>query len=168
LTTREIPGPWEVSFPENWGAPPNATFDKLISWTDSEDKGIKYFSGTASYRNKFTVNNDAIGGTIFIDLGEMRDVAEIYINGKPAGIVWEKPFKADISSLVKTGINDLKVEVVNMWVNRLTGDMMSDPKDRYCRTNHYYMKSEIWPGGDEPYRIQTSGLLGPVKLIYQR
>lgn len=168
LTTLEIPGPWEVSFPEKWGAPPNATFDKLISWTDSEDKGIKYFSGTASYRNKFTVNNEVAGGKIFIDLGEMRDVAEIYINGTSAGIVWEKPFEADISSLVRAGINDLKVEVVNMWVNRLTGDMMSDPKDRYCRTNHYYMKSEIWPGGDETYRIQTSGLLGPVKLIYQR
>ena len=167
MAIEEISGPWEVSFPEKWGAPPKATFAKLISWTDSEDKGIKYFSGTATYQNKFTIDNKAIGGKIFIDLGEIRDVAEIFINGKSAGILWQKPFKADISSLVIAGINDLKVEVVNMWVNRLTGDMMSDPKEPYCRTNHYYMKSEIWPGGDEPFRIQTSGLLGPVKLICQ-
>lgn len=44
--------------------------------------------------------------------------------------------------------------------------MMSDPEDHYRRTNNYYMQSEIRPGGDEIYRIQTSGLLGQVKLIY--
>jgi hypothetical protein len=101
---------------------------------------------------------------IIIDLGEVRDVAEVFINGKSAGILWKKPYQTDISRLVKTGVNDLKVEIVNLWVNRMTGDMLSDPKDRFCKTNQSYMKSEVWPGGDEPFRLQTAGLLGPVTL----
>ena len=161
----EIPGPWRVNFPPNWGAPPTAVFDRLISWTESEDPGIKYFSGTATYQNSFKVGADEVKKGMIIDLGEVHDVAEVFINGKSAGILWKKPFQTDISQLLKTGENDLKIEIVNLWVNRMTGDMLSDPEDRYCRTNKSYMKSEVWPGGDEPFRIQTAGLLGPVTLI---
>jgi hypothetical protein len=164
----EIPGPWEVNFPPDWGAPPSATFDRLVSWTESENPGIKYFSGTATYRNTFRVDAAAAKKQMFINLGEVRDVAEVFINGKSAGILWKKPYRADISGLVETGTNDLKIEIVNLWVNRLTGDMLADPKDRFCKTNQSYMKSEVWPGGDEPFRLQTAGLLGPVTLIYGR
>lgn len=72
---------------------------------------------------------------MFLDLGEVRDVAEVFINGKSAGILWKKPYQADISQLIKAGENDLKIEIVNLWVNRMTGDMLSDPKDRFCKTN---------------------------------
>jgi hypothetical protein len=159
---REITGPWAVSFPPNWGAPPEVTFTGLISWTDSNDEGIKYFSGTATYTNTFVLDGTARGKRILLDLGEMRDVAEVFVNGKSAGILWTKPFSVDIGPLVREGRNDLTVEIVNMWVNRLVGDKMSAPAKPYCRTNHYYMGSEIWQGGDETYRLQASGLLGPV------
>jgi hypothetical protein len=161
----EVAGPWNVSFPPNWGAPPTAVFDRLISWTESEDQGIKYFSGTATYQNTFKVEKGMTKKDLSIDLGEVRDVAEVFINGKSAGILWKQPYRIDISRLIKTGTNDLKIEIVNMWSNRMTGDMLSDPKDRFCKTNQGYMKSEVWPGGGEPYRIQTAGLLGPVTLV---
>jgi hypothetical protein len=161
----EIAGPWKVNFPPNWGAPPTVVFDRLISWTESENQGIKYFSGTATYQNSFKVEKGSVKNGMIIDLGEVRDVAEVFINGKSAGILWKKPYQADISKLIKSGENDLKIEIVNLWVNRLTGDMLSDPKDRFCKTNMSYMKSEVWPGGDEPFRLQTAGLLGPVTLI---
>jgi hypothetical protein len=162
-TKTEISGPWKINFPSNWGAPPSAIFDQLISWTESENTGIKYFSGTAAYHNSFNVA--ATGDkTLILDLGEIRDVAEVFINGKSAGILWKKPYSVDISQLVQSGINELKVEIVNLWVNRLTGDMLLDPKDRFCKTNQPYMKSEVWPGGDEPFSLQTAGLLGPVTL----
>ena len=61
-------------------------------------------------------------------------------------------------------MNDLKIEVVNMWINRVTGDMLLNPKDRFTKTNQTYMKSEVWPGGDETFRVQTAGLLGPVTV----
>lgn len=160
----EISGPWKVNFPPDWGAPPTAVFESLISWTESKDPGIKYFSGTATYQNSFKVDAGRVKKGMIIDLGEVRDVAEVFINGKSAGILWKKPYQADISQLIKAGENDLKIEIVNLWVNRLTGDMLSDPKDRFCKTNQSYMKSEVWPGGDEPFRLQTAGLLGPVTV----
>jgi hypothetical protein len=163
VTETEISGPWKVSFPPDWGAPPSLVLDRLISWTESENRGVNYFSGTAVYHNSFTVA--ATGDkSIELDLGELRDVAEVFINDKSAGVLWKKPYQVDISQLVKPGTNDLKIEIVNMWSNRMTGDMLSDPKDRFCKTNHPYMKSEVWPGGDEPYKLQTAGLLGPVIL----
>ena len=165
---KEIKGPWLVNFPPKWGAPPTAQFNKLVSWTESEDPGIKYFSGTATYINSFTIEKGKSYRTTKIDLGEVKDLAEVFVNGKSAGILWKTPFEIDISKLVKEGENRLKVEIVNLWVNRLTGDMLSDPKDRYCKTNHPYITKEVWPGGDEPYRIQTSGLLGPVRLLFAK
>jgi hypothetical protein len=164
VTETEISGPWKVTFPPDWGAPPSVVFDRLISWTESENQGIKYFSGTATYQNSFNLDAESVKKKMFLDLGDVRDVAEVFINGKSAGILWKTPYQADISQLIKTGQNDLKIEIVNLWVNRMTGDMLSDPKDRFCKTNQSYMKSEVWPGGDETFRIQTAGLLGPVAL----
>jgi hypothetical protein len=161
----EISGPWKLTFPPDWGAPPSFVFDSLISWTESADPGIKYFSGTATYHNSFNLDAATVKRKLILDLGELRDVAEVFINGRSAGILWKKPYQSDITQLVRTGRNDLKIEIVNLWVNRMTGDMLSDPKDRYCKTNQSYMKSEVWPGGDEPFRLQTAGLLGPVTLI---
>jgi hypothetical protein len=166
ITEQELTGPWTVSFPEGWGAPPEVVFDRLQSWTELENPGIKYFSGTATYQKTFTVGNKNKGRACYLDLGEVRDVAEVFVNGKSAGILWKKPFIADITTLIHTGENELKIEVVNMWVNRLTGDMLLDAKDRYCKTNQPYMTREVWPGGDEPFREQPSGLLGPVKLLF--
>jgi alpha-L-rhamnosidase len=164
----EISGPWKVNFPAGWGAPATVSFDKLTSWTHSQNKGVQYFSGTAVYENSFTVNAGSEKETKILDLGDLRDVAEVFINEKSAGILWKKPYQLDITKLVKPGKNELKIEIVNMWSNRLTGDMLSDPKDRYCKTNHPYMKSEVWPGGEEPYKLQTAGLLGPVTIVESR
>ncbi len=160
----EIAGPWKVDFPPGWGAPASAEFERLISWTESQDPGIKYFSGTATYHNSFQLEETSADKQVVLDLGEIRDVAEVFVNGKSAGILWKKPYRADISALVQPGKNELKVEIVNLWVNRLTGDMLADPKDRYCKTNQSFMTSEVWPGGDEPFRLQPAGLLGPVRV----
>lgn len=164
ISETEISGPWKVNFPPDWGAPPSAVFDRLISWTESENQGIKYFSGTATYHNSFQVSTPG-NNELILDLGDVRDVAEVFINGKSAGILWKKPCQINISELVQPGTNDLRIEIVNMWSNRLTGDMLSDPRDRFCKTNHPYMKAEVWPGGDEPYKLQSAGLLGPVTLL---
>lgn len=165
---QELKGPWTVSFPEGWGAPAETVFDRLQSWTGFEDPGIKYFSGTAAYRKTFTIGDEMAGKNCYIDLGEVRDLAEVFINGRTAGILWKKPFLVNITELIKAGENELKIEVVNMWVNRLTGDMALDPDDRYCKTNQPYITREVRPGGDETFRIQTSGLLGPVKLQFSK
>jgi hypothetical protein len=163
---QDISAKWNLSFPEGWGAPKNVEVNKLKSWTDFDQKGIKYFSGTAAYQKKIIVPPHAQGSPVTIDLGQVKDVAEVFVNGKSAGVLWKQPYQLDISALVKTGENDLKIEVVNLWVNRLTGDMLSDPKDRYCQTNVAYVAND--GGGGEDFKIQASGLLGPVKLIYSK
>ncbi len=170
-----IDGSWRVTFPDGWGAPKEAHFDELISWTESENEGIKYFSGTATYHKTITVPEEAIKKStkIELSLGEVRDLAEVYLNGKSAGISWKEPYRLDITDLVQPGENELKIEIVNQWVNRLTGDMLLEPEERFCRTNQPYITSDNmgndnWVGdSDETFRLKPSGLLGPVKLLYR-
>jgi hypothetical protein len=172
VALRELDRNWTITFPEGWGAPKEAFMDTLYSWTESKDQGIRYFSGTAAYQNTFSLKSSDLKNSRFmLELGEIRDVAEVFVNGKPAGILWKPPYAVDITPWVKSGKNELKIEVVNQWVNRLTGDMLSKPEERFCRTNQPYITrdnqgSDNWPeGGDETFRVQASGLLGPVKII---
>lgn len=174
--TMIIDGSWRLTFPEGWGAPPEANFDRLISWTESEDEGIKYFSGTACYHKTISIQEKDIKNKtrIELSLGQVYDVAEVYLNGNLAGILWKPPYKLDITELVRAGENDLKIEIVNQWVNRLTGDMLSDPGNRFCRTNQPYIRRDDqgydnWIGdSDETFRLKVSGLLGPVQLLYSK
>jgi len=163
IQSTEIKSPWKLSFPEKWGAPSFVELDELISWTDHENKGINYFSGTASYTNSFNITREALANDkfIYIDLGEVLDVAEVFVNDKFAGILWTKPFKLNIRDYVKEGKNRIEIKLTNMWINRLTGDMDLPVEEKFCKTNRpYIMKgSEI---GDETFRIQDAGLLGPV------
>ncbi|MGB0185104.1 MAG: glycosylhydrolase-like jelly roll fold domain-containing protein, partial [Opitutales bacterium] len=119
-----ISGPWNVSFPPKLGAPESAVFNELNSWTEHPDEGIKYFSGTASYRCDFEVPAAMVGNDqqVMIDLGRVEVIAELFVNGKSAGTLWKPPFKADITALVKAGKNRLEVRVTNPWRNRLIGD----------------------------------------------
>jgi hypothetical protein len=67
------------------------------------------------------------------------------------------------------GGNDLRINITNMWVNRLTGDMGLPPEERFCKTNHPFILKDNWVGGgDETYHLQKAGLLGPVKLTYAK
>lgn len=160
--------PWTIKFPEGWGAPPEVIFDKLSSWINNEDEGIKYFSGTASYFNEFNISKETISDNkyIYLDLGEVLDLAKVFINDKSAGILWKKPFRLDISNLVKKGNNKIKIELTNMWINRLTGDMKLPLEERFCNTNQPFIIKDNWAGGgDETYHLQDAGLLGPVKIV---
>lgn len=158
MQAKHISGPWEVRFPDGWGAPESAIIKYLTSWTEVEDEGIKYFSGATSYFNSFSMSEDEANNKILHDLEEDKDVTEIFINGESAGALWKEPYSLDITNLVKTGDNELKIEVVNMWVNRLIGDMHLPPEKHFCSTNQNYMTSENWPGGDETFRVQKAGL----------
>jgi len=161
--TSEIYGHWHLIFPENWGAPPSVSLNELISWSDHEHEGIRHFSGTATYKNtfEFSTEGDAV---LSLDLGEVLDVAEVFVNGKSAGVLWTKPFKLDIQDHVIEGINTLEIKITNMWINRLTGDLSLPPEKRFCQTNRPPESRYYSEAGDETYRVQPSGLIGPVFL----
>lgn len=120
----EIPGPWELEFPKRWNAPERVTLERLISWTDHPHPGVKYFSGTVTYRKRFNLPAGFISRErgYYLDLGCVAVIAEAKLNGQDLGVLWKPPFRADISHALQAGANELEVNVVNLWPNRLIGD----------------------------------------------
>jgi hypothetical protein len=156
LTT--IAGPWSVSFPPNWGAPPQVRLDTLTSWTTSADPGVKYFSGTATYAKDIQAPPAWFrpGTKVVLDLGRVKEIAEVSVNGKPLGILWKPPFQADVTGALRPGANHLDIKITNLWPNRMIGDQQPSAAKRYTFTDYKpYTK-------DSP--LLESGLLGPVTL----
>ncbi|QTN32326.1 hypothetical protein HZ994_08280 [Akkermansiaceae bacterium] len=155
-SVREITGNWELLFPGNRGAPASVTMGELTDWTEHPDPGVRYFSGTATYRKAFDLTA-GIPKTLYLDLGTVREVATVKVNGKDAGILWKQPYSADIAPFLKAGSNSLEVSVTNLWNNRIVGDLQSDADADITRTNlrnKFSAKSPLIP----------SGLIGPVTL----
>jgi hypothetical protein len=152
----EITGSWEVRFPPNLGAPPSHVFDQLVSWTTIPEDGIKYFSGTATYLKEFEVAAELLADSrpLELDLGHLRNVADVTFNGKPLGILWKPPYVCDVTGLVRRGKNELKIEITNLWANRLVGDANLPREMRVTR-----ITQQVPIAGPH-----ESGLLGPVRL----
>lgn len=151
----DVGGPWKVKFQDGRGAPEGASFDSLVSYTDSRDFGIRYFSGVAEYSN--SVELPASGGRIWLELGEVHDLAEVFVNGRKCGTAWKEPFRVDITDAVQEGSNALTIRVVNLWVNRLIGDEQPDcpQKITFTDARHYTADTPLLP----------AGLLGPVTVV---
>jgi len=157
---------WEIRFPHGWGAPPRTTFPKLISWTESENSGIKFFSGVAKYFKTFELTTEQIeGNTVVLELGKVEEVARVYLNGKHLGIKSFPPYRFDVSEAVKAGKNYLVVEVANLLSNQLTGD--AHVPAPYKRTHSNVTKGPnawMYPWKDVP--LKESGLIGPVVIKF--
>lgn len=154
-----LTGPWQVSFDPKWGGPANTTFSELISWTDHKDEGIKFYSGKAVYSKSFNADRGVVSSAnAFLDIGEVKDIgiARINLNGKDLGIVWSPPFRVPVSGILKEKNNELKIEVVNTWRNRLIGDRGKPQDKRFTKTN-VTIKDD--------WQLVPSGLLGPVRLM---
>jgi hypothetical protein len=179
----ELNTDWDVAFSPKDGGPEHVKFDKLISWSDHSDKGVKYYSGTARYMNMFTVPADQIGkGRRFtLDLGRVEVMAEVTLNQKPLGILWKTPYRIEIDDAIQPGDNTLEVRVVNLWVNRQIGDeflpedsdrnpngtLKSWPKwlleGKSSPTGRYSFTS--WRRWHKNDPLQPSGLIGPVRIV---
>jgi hypothetical protein len=156
----EIKGEWNLTFPDKWGAPAKAVFPKLISWSDAEQEGIKYFSGIATYYKTFSFTMPEKGKSIYLDLGKLSEVAEVWLNDRPLGISWTLPHRFDVTNCVINGENKLRIEVANTWSNRLTGDAKTGEK--FTKTNIVKANKNLIPWGELP--LKMSGLLGPVTI----
>lgn len=164
----EITGPWEVRFAKGWGAPSSKTFPELISWTEDPEDGVKYFSGIAAYHKNFNLSASQLqpDRRVFLDLGRLHFVAEVYLNGESLGILWKPPYRVDVTEAAEPGRNKLVVEVANTWSNRLVGDTKLPEDKRFCRTNITH--SLTWEVPWEETPLLESGLLGPVRLVTAR
>ena len=157
----EITGPWALAFPPKRGAPESVTLTNLISWTDSADAGVKYFSGTATYRTTFDMPSTKLttqGARLFLTLGNVRVMARVKVNGQDCGVAWRPPFRVEITGAARTGANALEIQVANQWPNRMIGDAALPAEQRLTWSS--------W----EPFKpgtpLLSSGLLGPVKIDY--
>ncbi|HTV08084.1 MAG TPA: glycosyl hydrolase [Candidatus Aquilonibacter sp.] len=125
-------GPWTLDFPPHAGAPATVQLPELTSWTASSNSGVKYFSGTATYVKDVNVPAAWFhaGRHLYLDLGKVRDIAEVQVNGTSAGIVWAPPYVVDLTRELKRGQNRLRIEVTNEWTNRIVGDRLLPPDQR--------------------------------------
>ena len=178
---QEITGKWNLSFPPNWGAPPTVTLDRLISWTDHPNDGVRYFSGTATYEKEFEIPAGRLGAgrELWLDLGAVKNFAEVTLNGRNFGVLWKPPFRVNITAAAKPGVNMLVVKVTNLWPNRLIGDEQLPPDREWNGKQlkawpQWLLDGQPSPTGrltfitwhhwtkDSP--LLESGLLGPVTL----
>jgi hypothetical protein len=176
----EVRGPWQVSFDPKWFYPDDGTggkvrFDQLEDWSTRPEAGIRYYSGTAAYRTAFESPARNPESSVYLDLGVVKNVARVRLNGRDLGVVWTAPWRVEISDALKSGANDLEIEVANLWPNRLIGDATLPPEQRLTVTNvRTYdtmasgtfgcKKCEQRKQTGTPAALLPSGLLGPVTL----
>ncbi len=177
-----VKGPWTVKFPAGWDTPSSVTFETLKSWTDSSDFGVKHFSGSVVYSKTLQVPSPLKGSNrkLYLDLGDVRDFARVRLNGKLISTMYKAPYRVDITDVARTGANDLKVEVTNLWVNRLIGDEQF-PDDMGWAGDHlnkwpdWFVKGQprpeprrktftTWRHNTKDTPLLPSGILGPVVL----
>lgn len=154
-----IEGAWQVAFDKKNGGPSSPlTFSALEDWSKNAVPGIRYYSGTAIYTKSIDWQPGADKGKrIWLDLGQVANIAEVTVNGKPCGVAWTPPYRVDITSALRNGKNELRIEVTNTWANRLMGDHDLPEAQRITNT--------IAPYRLEGKPLLQAGLLGPVTIL---
>lgn len=156
---------WTLSFPSGWGAPEKIALDRLVPWKDLSgvsEEG-RSFSGTATYAT--TVNLAAMPeGALLLDLGDVRDFARVYVNGREAAALWAQPYSCDIAPFAHEGENEIKVEVTSTWFNRLAYDYGQPPEKRKTWTV-WNISGKTPPCLTSGAALRDSGMLGPVRLV---
>lgn len=186
----EVGGPWDVRFDPNWGGPERVTFDTLDDWSVRPEDGIRFYSGTAAYKTTFDLPvsadvskpaEDRGRRRIRLDLGTVKNIARVRLNGRDLGVVWCAPWQVDITSVVKASGNRLEITVANLWVNRLIGDEQLAPDCEYgeggnlARWPEWLVQGEprpsqgritfaTWKHYKKDSPLLPSGLLGPVTI----
>ena len=191
-TVKELAGPWSVQFDPRWGGPASIEFAALHDWSKRPEEGVRFYSGTAVYKKSVEVKMEAKAGTYWLDLGTVKDLATVTVNGRKLGVVWTAPWRIDLSSALRDGLNTIEIAVTNGWANRLIGDekqiadvtwQMGDPilkggyflkelpdwflnnKPRPSRNRYTFTTWNYFHDKDSP--LASSGLLGPVKILIE-
>ncbi|SHM93157.1 glycosyl hydrolase [Chitinophaga sp. CF418] len=158
-TIGTLNGQWEVKFDTTAGGPEAPLmFNELTDWTKHASPQIRYYSGTATYKQSFewSLDKQDTLSRVFLDLGRVANMAEVTVNGINCGVAWTYPYRVDITPGLREGKNELSVAVTNTWANRLIGDTALPVAQRITHTT-------------APLRLQNvplleAGLLGPVQL----
>ncbi len=158
----DITDNWNISFNPELGGPKSFRLDKLISWSDIEEKGVKYYSGSAIYTRNFIIKEEVLSKRTeaYVDFGEIQEMGRVFINGNDCGIIWTPPYKARITPYLKTGTNTITVQVINTWNNRIVGDLINPDGKAYTRTN---IKNKF----KKESPLLNSGLIGKAEIFFR-
>ncbi|MBJ6110416.1 DNA-binding protein [Hymenobacter sp. BT523] len=151
-------GAWQVRFDPTMGGPAQpVAFAQLTDWSKHPNAAISHYSGTAEYSQTFKWK--PAKGTqqrVWLELGQLANIAEVQLNGKPCGIAWTAPYRLDITDAIRKGDNELRILVTNTWANRLIGDQSIPPEKRLTQT------TAASPAANKP--LLPAGMMGPVRL----
>ena len=157
----DITANWDISFNPDMGGPKSFRLEKLISWSDIDEKGIKYYSGSATYTRNFIIKEEVLskGTEAYVDFENIQEMARVFVNGNDCGIVWTPPYKARITPYLKAGTNTITVQVINTWNNRIVGDLIIPDGKAYTSTN---IKNKF----SKKSSLLNSGLMGNAEIIF--
>lgn len=154
-TLQTLEGDWTLAYTDPEGHMLSRQLSPGQSWTTAQDRQLRYFSGTATYRHIFKL--PAVPDQrAFLDLGDVRDLANVTLNGKALGSLWTPPYRIEITGALRAGNNELEVAVTNPWKNRLIGDVQPDIKP----TSQTYGRTY-----EQNAALRPAGLLSPVRLM---
>jgi hypothetical protein len=185
----EVGGPWRITFQPGRGAPPSLRLERLAPLNASADFGVRHFSGLADYAAAFDVPPERLAAAerVWLDLGEVHDLAAVTLDGRAVAVLWKPPFVVDVTALLRPGRNELAVRVANRWVNRLIGDETLPPDARYVATvsaagplaefpawwndpaavaRRQRITFATWKALTAESPLLSAGLLGPVRLRF--
>ncbi|MCL5097500.1 MAG: discoidin domain-containing protein [Candidatus Omnitrophica bacterium] len=165
MRTGEIEGAWTVVFDPKWAGPGRVTFDALVDWTKRPEPGIKFYSGRATYRKSFDAAPEVCttGKRVFLDLGSLRSLAEVRLNGNDLGVLWCPPWRVEVTGLLMPTGNTIEIDIVNVWANRVIGDAALPKEQRATWTSLGDTIMALKPGN----KLVPSGLYGPVGLYVE-
>lgn len=156
---------WEVMFDTTMGGPQKVFFEDLSNWIDRPEEGIKYYSGTATYRKSFDLSfKKGNGERIYLDLGDVKHVSSVRFNNKDLGVLWCTPWRIDITDYVKETGNFVEIDVINLWANRVIGDWKLPKEQRFTRT-HVVFRFDMLRASTP---LTDAGLLGPVSILKEK
>jgi hypothetical protein len=176
--TLDISPGWTVEFP---GLKRPVDMHRLRSWSD--DEATKFFSGQAIYAKTVAISDSLLtaGRGVFLNFGEgtpvapsgrpgpgmrawlespVHEAAVVYVNGQRAGVVWRPPYEIEVTKLVKTGDNLIRVEVGNLAINGLAGQSQPDYRLLNLRYGTRFQAQDM-----ENLTPLPAGLLGPIRVI---
>jgi hypothetical protein len=126
---------------------------------DSAHGLLAYFSGTGAKTKTIPAPAGWFrkGARLWLNLGEVKNTAEVVVNSKPAGVVWKQPFRVDATGVLRQGANRIEIRVTDLWVNRLIGDAQPYAAQKYTYTTQPLYRA------DSP--LLASGWIGPVRVL---
>ena len=183
----QLEGDWSITFAKENGSKSKTIVSELFPWNESEDPFIRFFSGTVAYTKEWDLPASFAeeGQNIYLDLGKVQKLARVWINGQLLPDLWKVPFRAEVSQWLKTGSNELKVEVTNTWANQMIGDEELPADLKYPGFHRNLTEIPPWMDGSRPRpteretfaitkfffkgdALEESGMLGPVTLKTSR